>query len=179
MSSTPNDLVEVGHVLDAQGVRGQLKVRPYSNDPEALLVAKEIWLIPARSTTLPKDIPIHFKVESSRFHSGNIVLQLAGVSDRDQALNLKGCVTSVSRADFPELDEDEFYWSDLIGLEVKNLQGQTLGLVEEMLDNGAQSVMAVRSDANKQQQLIPFVATAIQEVDLEARTILVDWQLDW
>ncbi len=178
MSSTPNDLVEVGHVMDAQGVRGQLKVRPYSNDPEALLAAKKIWLIPARSSTLPKDIPIQFKVESSRFHSGNIVLQLSGVSDRDQALALKGCVTSVSRADFPELDEDEFYWADLIGLEVKNLQGQTLGIVEEMLDNGAQSILAIRSEAKKQ-QLVPFVSHVIQDVNLTDRTIVVDWQLDW
>jgi len=178
MSLTPNDLVEVGHVMDAQGIRGQIKVRPYSTDPEALLVAKHIWLEPSRSSVLPKGKLLEHQVKSAKFHSGNVVMQLQDISDRDQALSLKGCVIHVSRADFPKLDDDEFYWADLIGLEVKNLQGELLGHVIEMMDNGAQSVMVVEFGPKKQ-QLIPFVATVVQEVDLKTKVILVDWQLDW
>ena len=183
MPITPNDLVEVGHIMDAQGVRGQIKIRPYSNDPEALLDADRVWLI---SSDLSKDPstkePQYFEVVSARYHSGNIVMQLGGLEDRDQALALKGCVILMSRADFPELDEDTFYWADLVGLQVKNLQDELLGIVQEVLENGAQSILSVIDDAKKQ-HLIPFKSPIIDSVHLpknqESGLIVVDWQKDW
>lgn len=183
MPITPNDLVEVGHIMDAQGVRGQIKVRPYSNDPEALLDAEKVWLI---NSDLSKNSsikePQYFEVVSARYHSGNIVMHLGTIEDRDQALALKGSVILMSRADFPELDEDTFYWSDLIGLEVKNQQHEVLGVVQEVLENGAQSILSVMDDAKKQ-HLIPFKSPIIDTVHLpknqESGLIIVDWQKDW
>lgn len=181
MPNTPDDLIEVGHVTDAQGIRGQLKVRPYSSDPEALLEAENIWLASTAKSKTQIDSPQMYEVVSTRFHSGSVLLDLENIRDRDQALNLKGYVVLMRRADFPELDEDTFYWTDLIGLEVKNLDGVLLGKVAEVMDNGAQCVLSVVNDAKKQ-QYIPFVEPIIQQVQLttnQSGFISVDWQADW
>ena len=181
MPNTPDDLIEVGHVMDAQGIRGQLKVRPYSSDPEALLDAENIWLASTAKSKNQTDSPHQYEVVSTRFHSGSVLLQLEAIEDRDQALQFKGFVVLMSRADFPELDEDTFYWADLIGLEVRNLKGEVLGVIEEVLDNGAQSVLSIVNDAKKQ-QLIPFVEPIVQTVELTTEQpgfVVVDWQADW
>lgn len=167
--------------MDAQGIRGQLKVRPYSSDPEALLDAENIWLASTAKSKNQTDSPHQYEVVSTRFHSGSVLLQLEGIEDRDQALQFKGFVVLMSRADFPELDEDTFYWADLIGLEVRNLKGEVLGVIEEVLDNGAQSVLSIVGDAKKQ-QLIPFVEPIVQTVELttdQPGFVVVDWQADW
>lgn len=181
MPNTPDDLIEVGHVTDAQGIRGQLKVRPYSTDPEALLDSENVWLASTAKSKTQTDKPLLHEVVSARYHSGNVLLELEDIKDRDQALQFKGYVVLMSRADFPELDEDTFYWADLIGLEVRNLEGKKLGVVAEVLDNGAQCVLSILDDAKKQ-QLIPFVEPIVQTVELSADQpgfIVVDWQADW
>ena len=182
MSNTPDNLLEVGHVIDAQGIQGQIKIRPYSSDPEALLQTKRLWLQASVGfSKLTHEFPVLYDVSSARFHSGNVIIKLKGVEGRDAALLLKGCVGFLSREDFPELEDDgTYYWTDLMGSEVRNQEGQVLGLVDEMLDNGVQSILSVIDDAKKQ-HLIPFVEPIIQTVDLksEPKKIVVDWQADW
>ena len=182
--SPPVDLVLVGHVLDAQGIRGLIKVKPYSKEPLALFSAPIIWLVkPSASLDLSRP----FSVKTSKEHSGQVLLGLDGVSDRDQALVLKGSAIYVSRADFPsQADDDSFYWVDLIGLPVTNLQGEVLGVVSDLMDNGAQSILCVKSadaKSDKGEQLIPFIKTVIQSVTVDKSSekygIVVDWQLDW
>jgi 16S rRNA processing protein RimM len=182
--SPPIDLVLVGHVLDAQGIRGLVKVKPYSKEPEALFSAPIIWLAkPPASSELSRP----FTVKTAKEHSGHILLGLDQVGDRDQALSLKGSAIYVSRADFPEqADGDSFYWVDLIGLPVKNQQGDALGLVTDLMDNGAQSILCIKpSDAltDKDERLIPFIKTVVQSVTVDKSSekygIVVDWQLDW
>jgi 16S rRNA processing protein RimM len=89
----------------------------------------------------------------------------------------------VSRADFPEEEDNSFYWVDLIGLPVVNEQGQSFGLVVDLMDNGAQSILCVRLEGQKEDRLIPFIDPVIKSVNKDAndpqRQIIVDWQLDW
>ena len=105
-----------------------------------------------------------------------------GCLDRDQALLLKGHEVYVSRAEFPKTEGD-YYWVDLIGLPVFNLQGVPLGVVRDMMDNGAQSILCVRLDEDKEDRLIPFVDSVIDSVQLNDGVvpgkITLDWQLDW
>ncbi|WP_177307099.1 ribosome maturation factor RimM [Pseudoduganella namucuonensis] len=172
----PEDLVQVGFVFGAYGLAGGIRVRPFSDDADALLHAKTWWL----------DKPgLHdVDVRRAKLHGGDVVTQLVGLADRDVAEALKGAGVYVRRSHFPELETDEFYWSDLIGLAVENLQGEHLGVVGDMMSNGPQSILRVAPVADAEgvaqaERLIPFVDRFIIKVDKEAKKITVDWGLDY
>lgn len=172
MSEAPPDLVQVGFIAGAFGVVGGLRVRPFSDEAEALLKVKAWWL--DKPTLQP------VTVRSAKYHSGEVVVMLAGLTDRDEAEALKGAAVFVSRSDFPALPENEFYWADLIGLDVVNLQGEALGKVTDMMHNGAQSILRITPvEEGASERLIPFVDALVKTVDLQARTVTVDWGLDF
>ncbi|WP_114638983.1 ribosome maturation factor RimM [Polynucleobacter necessarius] len=187
MSIPPlNDLIELGAISEAQGLRGQLKVRPHSPDPVALLSSKTLWLslIPRRDAVVAASVEqaslTQYKVKSAKIHSGNVVIALDGVTDRDQALALKGARILVGRDAFPKAESDSYYWIDLIGCQVINLQGEVLGDVLDVTENGAHGVIAIGDTTSKDAKyLVPFVKEVVQEVDLENKKITLDWQSDW
>jgi len=175
MTTENSDLIEVGTVIEAYGIRGALKIRPFSNDPVALLAAKEIWLTGLRLPQM-RD----FSVYKAKEHSGSVILELVGLTDREIALSFKSATVLIPRSKFPPLDDNEYYWADLMGAEVHNQQNDLIGIVKEIVDNSAQTVLIISED-EKKQHLIPFVEYFIIEVDLESspKKIVVDWQKDW
>ncbi|BDW11396.1 ribosome maturation factor RimM [Polynucleobacter sp. SHI8] len=175
MTTENSDLIEVGTVIEAYGIRGALKIRPFSNDPVALLATKEIWLSGIRLPQM-RD----FSVYKAKEHSGSVILELVGLTDREIALSFKSATVLIPRSKFPPLDDNEYYWTDLMGAEVHNQQNELIGIVNEIVDNSAQTVLIVL-DEEKKQHLIPFVKSFIIEVDLEStpKKIAVDWQKDW
>jgi 16S rRNA processing protein RimM len=187
MSAPPlNDLIELGAVSEAQGLQGQVKVRPHSSEPEALLSSKAVWLsiIPRRDAGVSASVEqaslTQYKVKSAKMHSGNVVMALEGISDRDQALTLKGARILVARDAFPKADSDSYYWVDLIGCSAVNLQNEALGEVIDVTENGAHGVIAIGDASSKAiKQLVPFVKEVVQNVDLANKTITLDWQSDW
>jgi 16S rRNA processing protein RimM len=98
------------------------------------------------------------------------------VNDRDAAFTCKGKQVAVPKATLPELEDNEYYWSDLIGLEVKNQQGVGFGKVADVFETGANDVVVVKG---KIERLIPFIAQTILEVSLDNQTMLVDWDEDF
>ncbi|TMS59665.1 ribosome maturation factor RimM [Imbroritus primus] len=178
----PDDLVDVGYISGAHGVRGWLKAQPHSSDAAAMLAARTWWLRPRAATGQPGQLA-SAKVLQAREHSGSVVVQLEQLTDRTQAEQFKGHVVAVRRADFPAPADDEFYWVDLIGASVVNLQDEALGVVEGLLDNGAQQILRVVSPAvaggAQEERLIPFVKTYVHSVDAKAGRIVVDWGLDY
>jgi 16S rRNA processing protein RimM len=113
-------------------------------------------------------------------HSGNVVIALDGIADRDQAEVLKGARILVGRNLFPKAESDSYYWVDLIGCKAINLQGESLGEVIEVNDNGAHGIIALGNPETKVViQLVPFVKEAVQSVDLPNKLITLDWQADW
>jgi 16S rRNA processing protein RimM len=186
--STPSlsDLIELGAVSEAQGLQGQVKVRPHSSEPVALLSSKAVWLslIPRRdagvSASVEQTSLTQYKVKSAKMHSGNVVMALGGVSDRDQALALKGARILVARHAFPKADPNSYYWVDLIGCSAVNLQNEELGEVINVTENGAHGVIAIGDPSSKTiKQLVPFVKEVVQNVDLANKKITLDWQSDW
>ena len=181
-----NDLIELGAVSEAQGLQGQVKVRPHSSEPVALLSSKAVWLsiIPRRDAGVSASVEqaslTQYKVKSAKMHSGNVVMALEGISDRDQALTLKGARILVARDAFPKADSDSYYWVDLIGCSAVNLQNEVLGEVIDVTENGAHGVIAIGDASSKAiKQLVPFVKEVVQNVDLANKTITLDWQSDW
>ncbi len=179
--AVPADLVLVGYIAGAYGVGGWVKLRSYSAEAAALLQARTWWL----------DKPDLHDVDvlQVKRHGADVVAQLMGVAGRDAAEALKGAMVQIRRSHFPALAEDEFYWSDLIGLEVVNLRHESLGRVADLMDNGAHPILRV-APANSAGQvsaltpapaelLIPFVSRFILAVDLAAQSITVDWERDY
>jgi 16S rRNA processing protein RimM len=181
-----NDLIELGAICEAQGLLGQVKVRPHSSDPVALLSSKVVWLslIPRRTTGVAESLVnvslTQYKVKSAKMHSGNVLVTLDGVNDRDQALALKGARILVTRDAFPKSESDSYYWVDLIGCQAINLQNEALGEVLDVTENGAHGVLAIGDPTSKEiKYLTPFVKEVVQNVDLSNKAITLDWQLDW
>jgi 16S rRNA processing protein RimM len=178
----PEDVLEVGAIVDAYGLKGWVKVAAHADagrGGDALLVAKRWWLLKGRERKL-----VHAR--QAKIHSDSIVAQLDGAADRDQALALRGYSVHVRRSDFPALQADEYYWVDLLGLDVVNEAGVELGKVADMIDNGAQSVLRIEyPDTGKDGQaitgerLIPFVGVYVKTVDQAAKRIVVDWEADY
>jgi 16S rRNA processing protein RimM len=172
----PDDLAQVGFVSGAYGLKGGIRVTPFSTDADALLNVKTWWL------DKPSLRPV--SVRSAKWHSGEVVATLVDLADRDLAEALKGAAVHVSRREFPALPEDEYYWSDLIGMDTVNLEGESLGKVIDMMHNGAQSILRITPVPQEgveqpPERLIPFVDQFVKTVDVAAKKITLDWGLDY
>jgi 16S rRNA processing protein RimM len=171
----PADAVEVGRVLGAWGIKGWIKVQPFATDPQALFSTKRWHLRPPDGPGVAP--PPLLRVTESRQQGDFVVAGAQEVPDRNAAETLKGARVFVARSSFPTAGAGEYYWVDLIGCTVVNREGVVFGTVADLLDTGAHSVLRVvlRDD----ERLIPFVAAYIDSVDLPARSITVDWGLDF
>ena len=184
----PEDAVEVGRIVDAWGLKGWVKVQPFSTDPQVLFSSRRWFLKPSEKTSLIPSVtpassfPSTLKITQIKEH-GEVVVALAHeVSDRNAAEALRGARVFIGRSTFPKAGKDEFYWLDLIGLEVVNRQGEPLGGVVGLIDTGPHSVLRVAPAGStniEAERLIPFVAAYVDAVSIEQRLITVDWGLDY
>ncbi|MCB8746724.1 ribosome maturation factor RimM [Rhodoferax sp. U2-2l] len=177
----PADAVEVGRIADAWGIKGWFKVLPYSADPEALFSSKCWFLLPSEKGAKTFDGVGRLNIKEAKTHSGIVVASAHAVDDRTTADALRGARVFIAKSSFPTPQKDEYYWVDLIGLTVVNREGLLLGQVRELLSTGPQTVLVIEDEAEGQplQRMIPFVAVYVDDVDLVARRILVDWQPDY
>ena len=177
----PADAIEVGRIADAWGIKGWFKILPYSASPEALFSSKRWFLQPAEKGPKVFDGTVLLRIKEAREHSDTVVASSHEVPDRTAAESLRGARIFVSRASFPTPDADEYYWVDLLGLDVVNREGLPLGQVKDLMATGPQTVLvlAFEQDGKPQERMIPFVSAYIDQVDLAARRITVDWQPDY
>lgn len=180
--ASPSRLLLVGRILAPYGVKGWVKVEPFTESPESLRAFGE-WRVGKGE---PDEYWRAVRIAESASHSGNVVAHFRGCEDRDAALAYRGMGVAVPRSVLPAAKQDEFYQADLIGLKVVNEKGEQLGLVSGMFSNGGHEVLRVRHEAgepagepSRGERLIPFVATVVQGVDLGAGVVSVDWESDW
>lgn len=178
--------MEVGCIGDAWGILGSFKVQPYNVSSDVLFSTHEWWVQAGeRGRKLFKGTGL-LRVHDVKRHGDVLLASAHDVPDRTTAEALKGVRVFVPRSVFPGLPENEYYWVDLIGLEVVNREGVHLGRVSNLLSPGPQEILVINSEqADKAgvirpfKRLIPFVSMYIDSVDLAARRITVDWQLDY
>jgi 16S rRNA processing protein RimM len=179
----PEDAVEVGRVLGAWGVKGGIKVKPLSSDPQALFSSRRWFIEPSAMRVAPAGaapLPRLLRITQAREQGDNIVATCQELSDRDAAQALAGARVMISRASFPTPGDDEFYWVDLIGLAVVTRDGERLGQVAGLVETGPHCVLRVAPPAEDADEvLIPFVDAYVDRVDIAGRTIHVDWQRDY
>ncbi|MDH1179890.1 ribosome maturation factor RimM [Achromobacter mucicolens] len=198
-NAAPTDLVELGRITAAYGVKGWVKVQPHSANAEVLLSASQWWLtrpVPELARGAVASAPVAFKILQARSQGATVVAQLQGITDRDQAEALRGHSVQAPRGSFPAPEEDEYYWVDLIGCALySSASGEPtrIGVVSEVLDNGAHAVLKVLlqkgegenpepvldAKGRPAEMLVPFVRAHIHAVDLAARHIDSDWPADF
>jgi 16S rRNA processing protein RimM len=164
-------MVIMGRIAAAQGIRGWVKIQPYTEQLDSLLDYRSWWIGNEHGPWR------EVEVQQCEVHNKTLAAQLPDCPDRNAAEKLKGLLVAVPRSSLPRQSEDEYYWSDLIGLAVVNEEGMRLGTVANLLETGANQVLSVKGDDGV--ILIPFVATAIRLVDLQNKVIRVDWSEDY
>lgn len=164
-------MVVMGRIVAAQGLQGWIKVQAYTEHLDALIDYAK-WHL--GNDTHPWR---EFQVLECKPHTKVLVAKLEGISDRTAAEKCKGLLVAVPRSSLPKEGSDEYYWSDLIGLTVVNLQNEQMGIVDHLMDMGSNDVMCVRDGKNE--ILIPFLAHVVQQVNLDKKIIQVDWQADY
>lgn len=177
----PADAIEIGRVAEAWGIKGWFKVLPYSAEPEALFSTKSWFILPSEKGAITFSGVLKLAVQEAKTHSDTVVACAQGVADRSAAEALRGARIFIARSSFPTAQKDEYYWVDLIGLSVVNRQQESLGTVKELLSTGPQTVLVLEysQDGKVLERMIPFVAAYIDDVDLPARCIRVDWLSDY
>ncbi|GAB3358606.1 MULTISPECIES: ribosome maturation factor RimM [Giesbergeria] len=180
--SLPADAIEVGRIADAWGVKGWFKVISHNAAPDALFAAAHWYIQPSERGARTFSGTAVLAIRQVRPHSDSIVAAAQGIDDRNAAEALRGARIFVPRSDFPPAQEDEYYWVDLIGLEVFNREGVALGQVRELMSTGPQTVLvleAAHPGGKPVERMIPFVSAFVDKVELPQRRILVDWQPDY
>jgi 16S rRNA processing protein RimM len=178
----PADAIEVGRILDAWGIKGWFKVLPHSASPEALFSSKRWFLQPSEKAAKPAfSGTVLLRIREAKEHADSVVASAQEVDDRNAAEALKGARVFIPRSSFPTAGDDEYYWVDLIGLQVVNREGVVLGEVRDLMATGPQTVLVVgyEEGGKPAERMIPFVSAYVDVVDVPGGRITVDWQLDY
>ena len=198
-AALPADAIEIGRIADAWGIKGWFKVLPHSASPEALFSSKQWFLLPPDRPIKPKRAteatanpslpqawiePLLLTIKEVKDHSSTVVATAQNINDRNAAESLRGARIYVPRSSFPAANDGEYYWVDLIGLQVVNREGIDLGQVRDLMSTGPQTVLVIETSANELggkpvERMIPFVSAFVDGVDLPGRRITVDWQPDY
>lgn len=164
------ELINVGEVSGVFGIKGWVKVFSFTDRRENILNYSP-WLLKKSGETKSVNV-----IEGA-LQGGAVVAKLDGVNDRDQAAVLMGSAIFITSGQLPKTAEDEYYWSDLIGLTVETIEGIKLGSVENMLETGANDVVIVKGERDR---AIPFLqGQTIIRIDLPSQKMIVDWDPDF
>jgi 16S rRNA processing protein RimM len=162
-------MVVMGRIAGAFGIKGWVKVHPFTQSVDSLTAYPIWWLSGAGGWR-------ESQVEKAAAHGRAVIAKLAGVEDREAAERLQGCEVAVPRSQLPANEAGEYYWSDLIGLQVSNVQGMPLGRVVKLLESAAQQVLLIEGE---RERLIPFIESVVVSVDVAGGSLVVDWDADF
>jgi len=168
-------MIVLGRIAGPYGLQGWVKVHPFGDEPLAWCGMPHWWLA-AMADQAPQAWQ-RYPIEAARQRGTGVIAKLEGIDDRTAADAIAGRYVGAPRQELPKLASDEYYWADLIGLEVVNTSGERLGKVASMLSTGAHQVLQVQD--GDQERLLPFVARVITEVDTAHGVIRVDWSAEW
>src|SRR5436190_2274981 len=175
MEEIHDAIVVLGEVIGSYGVRGWIKVRPFTVAPETLLRHPTWWLRSQGGDWR------EYRQSNGRLHSGALLVALNGIETREAALAMNGAEVGIWRSALPAAGDGEYYWDDLTGFAVRNRAGVLLGEVTGLTEHGAHPLLRVSrpAGATGAERLIPFVPAIVDRVDVDAARIDVDWGEDF
>jgi len=159
------DWAAIGDIVGAFGLRGELKVEPFSDVPDRFSRLETIYIG-------EKHAPYH--VLRAHTHKRQVLLQLEGVTDRTSAEGLRGRRLWIPAAELASLPADQFYLHDLLGLRVQHINGQRLGTVADVIATGANDLFVIRDTPTGAEVLLPVVKAFVKAIDLAGGVVLVD-----
>lgn len=177
----PDDAVELGRIGLPWGIQGWFKFKSWSASAEALFSSRQWFIKPPGERALDSATSWLLHIRKIREQGQFLLAQTEEIQDRTKAEALKGCSIWLPRSRFPQTREGEYYWVDLLGLQVVNREGVELGTVRELLSTGPHDVLVLTAadrPASKE-RMIPFVDAFIDEVNLQSGRIIADWQADY
>ncbi|MFV3414371.1 ribosome maturation factor RimM [Pseudomonas nitroreducens] len=169
------EMVVLGKIVSVHGIRGEVKVYSFT-DPLDNLLDYRRWTLKRGSEVRQAELV------QGRVQGNVLVAKLKGLDDREIARTFAEFEILVPRSELPVLDDGEFYWSQLEGLKVIDQNGQLFGILDHMLETGANDVMVVKPCAGSlddRERLLPYTDQCVQSVDLEAGEMRVDWDADF
>lgn len=158
------ETVTLGVIVGVHGVRGQLRVKSFTEVPEDIAAYGPLKDVAGK----------RYELQVTGAAKGVLLVRIAGVGDRTAAEALKGAELLIDRDLLPEADEDEFYHADLIGLRAELVGGELLGEVAAVQNFGAGDLLEIRLDGSRKTVLVPFDGTSVPEIDLDAGRLVVD-----
>ena len=176
MPDASSQWITLGRISGLFGVRGWFRIFSHTEPRDNILHYSPwyLWLDGRYQT---------FEVDKGQSHGKGIIASLKGISDRDRAAALIGLDICIPREQLPSSREGEYYWHDLIGLQVVTVQGVDLGRVDHLMETGANDVLVVRpseESIDQRERWLPYQPeVVVKAVDLAAGTMLVDWDPDF
>ena len=156
---------EVGQIVNTFGVRGQLKVKPFTDEMERFEELKTVYI--CKKNEMKK-----VEIEEVKYHKDMVLLKVKGIDDMTEAEKYKGLFLKIDRKDAKKLPENTYFIADLLGLEVYTDEGELLGKVDDIFPTGANDVYVVKDELGKQ-ILLPSIPEVLKEIDLEKEKIIV------
>lgn len=164
------DPIYVGKISGVFGVKGWLKITSYT-EPKDNIIRYKRWLL--KKDSEQKSV----NVIAGHAQGKGVIAQLEGIIDRDQALLLMGWSIYIEYQQLPAPKQGEYYWADLVGLDVETVDGIGLGKVESLFETGANDILLVKG---KRERAVPFLqGSIVKSIDLASGKIIVDWDADF
>jgi len=154
---TKQGFVLIGKIVGIHGIKGTSKLRSY---------AESLSVFSPGNSILFRDLlgrETSYEIHWVKPHTGTPLVSFKGIANRDQAKTLIGAELFIPQSELPELDEDTYYWYDLIGIEVVTVTGESLGRIESIIETGSNDVYVVKS--NEKEVLIPALESVVLEID--------------
>ncbi len=160
------ELIAYGKVIKPHGLSGEVKVLPFSGENSSFKNFSNIYI--------SKEIknPPKFVISRSRNQKNHIIVKLENIDSIDDAERLKGLTVFINREELPEKEDDEYYWFELIGMEVFNQNDELIGKVKEIIDNTAQPILVINNKSDE--YLVPMVDKFVESIDLENSKIVIN-----
>ena len=169
MSQDDDDLFDAGHIIGAFGVRGQVKVFSHTTPRENILNYSP-WIVEIDGVRATLDV-------SGSRQGKNVIARIEGVTTRDQAEAMSSSKIFIRPEQLAPLAEGEYYWAQLEGLRVLNQHDEDFGVIDHMMETGANDVMVVQGE---RERLIPFVMhEVVTRVELDSGRVIVNWEADY
>ena len=159
-------LISFGKISKVHGLAGEVKFLPHSRQLDNISTLERIFIYKK-----PGGPPTELTITKSRIHRNSAIIRIKGIDSIEDAEKLAGTVVYVESDDLNELDDGEYYWFDLIGLETYTDDGQFIGIVESLIDRSMQSLLVVKNE--DKEHLIPLIEPIVKEIDLENSKIII------
>lgn len=159
------EYLEIGQIVNTFGIKGMVKVKPFTDDITRFDRLEKVYVETHKSKK-------QYEIEEVKYHKDMVLIKFKGIDKIEEAEFLKNAYLKVNRKDEPELEEGTYYIVDLLGLDVYSDEGNLLGKLDDIFNNGSTDIYVVKNELGKQ-LLLPAISDVIKEINLEEEKIVV------